>query len=43
MFGRGTKNLEGSVPECPGPWLAKGLIPRTKVAFIFTTVKYIAL
>jgi len=42
-FGRGTKNLEGPSLECPNPWLASGLVLRTKVAFTFTRVKYIAL
>jgi len=42
-FGRGTRNLEGPAPECPTPWLASGLVLRTKVAFTFTRVKCIAL
>jgi len=39
----GHKKVGGPAPECPAPWLARGLVLRTKVAFTFTRVKYIAL
>jgi len=39
----GHKTTWGPAPECPAPWLARGLVLRKKVAFTVTRVKYIAL
>jgi len=39
----GHKKACDPAPECSAPWLARGLVFRTEVAFTFTRVKYIAL
>jgi len=38
----GHKKTWGPCPRMSHPWLARGLVLRTKVAFTFTRVKYIA-